>query len=31
MKELYEKKGYSKSWINKRLRGILVRQDLTDE
>jgi len=31
MKELYEKKGYSKSWIDKRLRGIVVRQDLTDE
>ncbi|MCK5177800.1 MAG: phage antirepressor protein, partial [Candidatus Aenigmarchaeota archaeon] len=24
-------KGYSKSWIDKRLRGIAVRQDLTDE
>ena len=31
MKQLYEKKGYSKSWIDKRLRGIAVRQDLTDE
>jgi DNA-damage-inducible protein D len=31
MKELYEQKGYSKSWIDKRLRGIAVRQDLTDE
>jgi len=31
MKKLYEKKGYSKSWIDKRLRGIAVRQDLTDE
>ncbi|MFA5796993.1 MAG: phage antirepressor protein [Candidatus Woesearchaeota archaeon] len=31
MKELYEKKGYSKSWIDKRIRGIAVRQDLTDE
>lgn len=31
MQELYEKKGYSKSWIDKRLRGIAVRQDLTDE
>src|SRR3989344_4503758 len=31
MKELYEKKGYSKIWIDKRLRGIAVRQDLTDE
>jgi DNA-damage-inducible protein D len=31
MQELYEKKGYPKEWINKRLRGIAVRQDLTDE
>ena len=31
MKELYEKKGYSKSWIDKRLRGMAVRQHLTDE
>lgn len=31
MKELYEKKGYPKEWIDKRLRGIAVRQDLTDE
>lgn len=31
MKEIYAQKGYSKSWIDKRLRGIAVRQDLTDE
>ena len=31
MKQLYEQKGYSKSWIDKRLRGISVRQNLTDE
>src|SRR3989338_4118269 len=31
MKSIYEKKGYSKEWIDKRLRGIAVRQDLTDE
>ena len=31
MKDIYEQKGYSKSWIDKRLRGIAVRQDLTDE
>ncbi|MGD9276453.1 MAG: Bro-N domain-containing protein [Candidatus Pacearchaeota archaeon] len=31
MKELYEKKGYSKDWIEKRLRGIAIRQELTDE
>ena len=30
-KELYEKKGYPKEWIDKRLRGIAVRQKLTDE
>ena len=30
-KRLYEEKGYSKGWIDKRLRGISVRQDLTDE
>ncbi len=31
MKSLYEQKGYSKEWINKRLRGIAVRQELTGE
>jgi hypothetical protein len=31
MKAIYEKKGYSKEWIEKRLRGIAVRQNLTDE
>lgn len=31
MKGLYEKKGYPKDWIDKRLRGIAVRQDLTGE
>ncbi len=31
MKELYEKKGYPKEWIDKRMRGIAVRQDLTGE
>lgn len=31
MQELYEKKGYPKEWIDRRLRGIAVRQDLTDE
>ena len=30
-KEIYEKKGYPKEWIEKRLRGIAVRQKLTDE
>ncbi len=31
MKELYERKWYSKWWIDKRLRWIAIRQDLTDE
>lgn len=31
MKEIYEKKGYPKVWIDKRLRGIAIRQNLTDE
>ena len=31
MKFLYEQKGYPKDWIDKRIRGIAVRQDLTGE
>lgn len=31
MQELYEQKGYPKDWIDKRMRGIAVRQDLTHE
>jgi hypothetical protein len=31
MKFLYEQKGYPQDWINKRLRGIAIRQNLTDE
>ncbi len=31
MKKLYEQKGYSQSWIDKRLRGIAIRQNLTDK
>lgn len=31
MKRLYEQKGYSKEWIDKRLRGLAVRQELTEE
>ncbi|NQZ84197.1 MAG: Bro-N domain-containing protein [Nanoarchaeales archaeon] len=31
VKEYYEVKGYSKGWIEKRLRGIAVREELTDE
>ena len=31
MKVIYEKKGYPKDWIDKRIRGIAVRHSLTDE
>lgn len=31
VKGIYEKKGYSKDWIGKRMRGIAVRHQLTDE
>ena len=31
MKSIYEAKGYPKDWIDKRLRGIAIRQNLTDE
>jgi prophage antirepressor-like protein len=31
MKKLYEAKGYPADWIDKRLRGIAIRQNLTDE
>jgi len=31
MRLTYSKKGYSKDWIDKRMRGIAVRLDLTDE
>ena len=31
MKEIYELKGYSKDWIEKRVRGIAIRNELTDE
>lgn len=30
-KELYRAKGYSEAWIEKRMRGIAVRAELTDE
>src|SRR3989338_5884301 len=30
-KEYYELKGYPKDWIDKRLRGIAIRQELTEE
>jgi len=29
--ETYLKKGYSKEWINQRLKTIEIRKDLTDE
>ncbi|GFO96741.1 phage antirepressor protein [groundwater metagenome] len=31
IKQLYEQKGYSQEWIEKRVRGIAIRQELTDE
>ncbi len=31
MKELYQAKGYSEEWIEKRVRGIAIRDELTDE
>jgi DNA-damage-inducible protein D len=31
MKDIYEQKGYPQDWIDKRLRGIAIRQNLTDE
>ena len=31
MKEIYERKGYSKAWIEQRERGITTRHSLTDE
>jgi len=31
MRLIYEQKGYSEDWIEKRLRGIAVRDELTDE
>ena len=30
-KEIYNKKGYPKDWVDKRMRGIAVRNTLTDE
>ena len=31
MKQLYQQKGYPEDWIDKRVRGIAIRQDLTEE
>ena len=31
MKEIYKQKGYSDDWIEKRVRGIAIREELTDE
>lgn len=30
-KEIYKAKGYSDAWIEKRMRGIAIREELTDE
>ncbi len=31
MREIYQQKGYSDEWIEKRMRGIAVRDELTEE
>ena len=31
MKEIYKAKGYTDDWIEKRVRGIAIRDELTDE
>ena len=31
MKGIYKAKGYSEEWIEKRIRGIAIRDELTDE
>ena len=31
MREIYQQKGYSAEWIEKRMRGIAVRDELTEE
>lgn len=31
MKQIYKQKGYSTDWIEKRVRGIAIRDELTDE
>jgi len=31
MRELYQAKGYPQEWIEKRVRGIAIREELTDE
>jgi DNA-damage-inducible protein D len=31
IKEIYKAKGYSEDWIEKRVRGIVIRDELTDE
>lgn len=30
-REIYKAKGYSDAWIEKRMRGIAIREELTDE
>jgi DNA-damage-inducible protein D len=31
MKDLFRQKGYSDDWIEKRVRGVIIRDELTDE
>lgn len=31
MREIYQQKGYSDAWIEKRIRGIAIRDELTEE
>jgi len=31
MRELYKAKGYSDEWIEKRVRGVAIRDKLTNE
>ena len=31
MKEIYKQKGYSDDWVEKRVRGIIIRDELTEE
>ena len=31
MKKIYQAKGYSQDWVEKRVRGIAIRDELTDE
>jgi hypothetical protein len=31
MRAIYKAKGYSEAWIERRMRGIAIREELTDE